>query len=165
MIIAGIDYSMRSPSICVFTGTETESFCFERCKFYFLTDTQKYAKFFLRNISGSRFTDWNCEYTRFKSIADWAMDRLDGCTHIGLEGYSYIDIDIIAPTQIKKFATGKGNADKSMMHKSFVEEVGLDLRESITPDKKGIDNPVSDIVDSYFICKYLHDKVLESYTY
>ena len=89
MIIAGIDYSMRSPSVCVFTGKETEAFTFDRCKFYFLTDTQKYAKFFLRNISGSRFSDWNCEYTRFTSIADWTMDKLDGCTHIGLEGYSF----------------------------------------------------------------------------
>ena len=52
-----------------------------------------------------------------------------------------------------------------MMHKSFVDDVGIDLRESITPDKKGIDNPVSDIVDSYFICKYLRQKVLDSYTF
>ena len=189
MIIAGIDYSMRSPSICVFTGKESEAFTFDRCRFYFLTDTQKYAKFFLRNISGSRFNDWNCEYQRYKSIADWAMDRLEGCTHIALEGYSFgskgkvfhiaentgvlkykihmtgVPVEVVPPTTVKKFATGKGNADKTAMHKSFNTDTGVDLKEEITPDKKGVDNPVSDIVDSYYICKYLHDKVLDSYTF
>ena len=47
MILAGIDYSMRSPSVCIFTGTEKEAFTFERCRFHFLTDTKKYANFFL----------------------------------------------------------------------------------------------------------------------
>ena len=47
MIIAGIDYSLRSPCICVFTGMEKEEFTFERCTFHFLTDTKKYATFFL----------------------------------------------------------------------------------------------------------------------
>ena len=72
---------------------------------------------------------------------------------------------VAAPTTVKKFATGKGNADKTMMHKSFMDDVGIDLKEEITPDKGTVDNPVSDIVDSYLICKYLHDKVLQSYTF
>ena len=38
-----------------------------------------------------------------------------------------------------------------------------DLKKIFDTDKTG--NPVSDIVDSYFICKYLHDKVLGSYTF
>jgi len=189
MIIAGIDYSMRSPSICIFTGTEKESFTFERCKFHFLTDTKKYADFFLKNIYGSRFQDWNCDYQRYKSIADWAMDQLEGCTHIALEGYSFgsrgkvfhiaentgvlkykihitgIPLEVVPPSSVKKFATGKGNADKIMMHNSFKSESGIDLKQEITPDKCSIDNPVSDIVDSFYICKFLHDKVLESYTF
>jgi len=189
MIIAGIDYSMRSPSICVFTGTEKEAFTFERCKFYFLTETKKYAEFFLTNVYGSRFQDWNCEYQRYKSIADWAMDNLLGCEHIAIEGYSYgskgkvfhiaentgvlkykiynsgVPLEVIPPTTVKKFATGKGNADKTMMHKFFKTDTGIDLKQEITPDKGTVDNPVSDIVDSYYICKYLHDKVLDSYTF
>ena len=188
MIIAGIDYSMRSPSICIFTGTEKEAFTFERCKFYFLTDTKKYAEFFLNNIQGSRFQDWNTDYQRYVSIADWAMDQLNGCDHIGIEGYSYgskgkifhiaentgvlkykihnlgVPLEVVPPTTVKKFATGKGNADKTMMHKSFKEETGIDLKTTITPDKKTVDNPVSDIVDSFYICKYLHDTILMSYS-
>lgn len=189
MIIAGIDYSMRSPSVCIFTGTEKEAFTFERCKFHFLTDTKKYAEFFLNNIYGSRFQDWNCEYQRYKSIADWAMDHLEGCTHIALEGYSYgskgkvfhiaentgvlkykihntgIPLEVIPPTTVKKFATGKGNADKTMMHNSFKSDCGINLKEEITPNKSSVDNPVSDIVDSYYVCKYLHDQILKKYTF
>ena len=189
MILAGIDYSMRSPSICIFTGTEKEAFTFERCKFHFLTDRKKYADFFLKNIHGSRFQDWNTEYQRYKSIADWAMDVLEGCDHIAIEGYSYgskgkvfhiaentgvlkykihltgVPLEVVPPTTIKKFATGKGNADKTTMHKFFKNDAGVDLKEEITPDKATVDNPVSDIVDSYYVCKYLHDKVLDSYTF
>jgi hypothetical protein len=58
---------------------------------------------------------------------------------------------------IKKYATGKGNADKQMMYDSFVQDTGSPLRLTLTPDKKEITSPVSDIVDSYFICKKLFD--------
>ena len=73
-----------------------------------------------------------------------------------------IPLEVVPPTTIKKFATGKGNADKEKMHKSFVNEVGLDLKQQITPDKSSVSNPVSDIVDSYYICKYLYDKIITS---
>ena len=109
--------------------------------------------------------------------------------HIAIEGYSYgskgkvfhiaentgvlkykifqngIPLEVIPPTTIKKFATGKGNADKVAMHKFFKTDTGIDLKNKITPDKGTVDNPVSDIVDSYYVCKYLHDKVIDSYTY
>ena len=41
MAIAGIDYSLRGPSICVFhdmdsyTGKKTEEFSFRNCSFFF----------------------------------------------------------------------------------------------------------------------------------
>lgn len=188
MIIAGIDYSLRSPCICVFTGTEKEAFIFDRCTFHFLTDTKKYAKFFLKNIYGERFQDWNKDFQRYKSIADWSMDQMMGCEQIAIEGYSMgskgkvfniaentgvlkykiynagIPLEVVPPTTVKKFATGKGNADKGMMHNSFMAETRQNLRTSITPDKKKVSNPVSDIVDSYYICKYLHDKIIENAT-
>ena len=45
-----------------------------------------------------------------------------------------------------------------------MEETGVDLKATITPDKSKIDNPVSDIVDSYYICKDLYDTILSSYS-
>jgi hypothetical protein len=183
MIIAGIDYSMRSPSICVFVGTKDESFLFERCKFYYLTDTKIYADFFLKNIYGEKFSEWDEDSERYKSISDWAIEKLIGCDQVAIEGYSYnssgkvfhiaentgilkykiynlgLPLEIIPPANVKKLATGKGNADKEMMHRSFMQETGFNLKAEITPNKKKIDNPVSDIIDSYYICKYLFNEV------
>ena len=188
MIIAGIDYSLRSPCVCVFAGLENETFTFDRCTFYFLTDTKKYATFFLKNIYGERFQDWNQDFQRYKSIADWTMDKVMGCEQIALEGYSMgskgkvfhiaentgvlkykiynagVPLEIIPPTSLKKFATGKGNSDKDAMHQKFMRDSGIDLKSRITPDKTKVGNPVSDIVDSYYICKFLHDKIIENST-
>ena len=188
MIIAGIDYSLRSPCVCVFAEMGDEVFSFDSCTFHFLTDTKKYAKFFLKNIYGERFQDWNQDFQRYKSIVDWTMDKVMGCEQIAIEGYSMgskgkvfhiaentgvlkykiyntgVPLEVIPPTIVKKFATGKGNADKEKMHKTFMNEVGFDLRFRITPDKTKISNPVSDIVDSYYICKYLYEKIIENST-
>ena len=59
------------------------------------------------------------------------------------------------PTVIKKFATGKGNANKELMYEAFKYELLTpnDLKEQLTPKAKKIINPISDIVDSYFIAK------------
>jgi hypothetical protein len=66
-----------------------------------------------------------------------------------------IEFDIIPPTVIKKFATGKGNANKEKMYEAFVNEnPGVDLRSWLTPRSSNVISPVSDIVDAYFIAKY-----------
>jgi Holliday junction resolvasome RuvABC endonuclease subunit len=59
------------------------------------------------------------------------------------------------PTVIKKFATGKGNANKEVMYESFVDELltPTDLKERLTPKATKVKNPVSDLVDAYFIAK------------
>jgi len=188
MIIAGIDYSMTSPSICIFVGEERDAFCFNKCTFHFLTDTDKYATYFLKNIYGTRFDQWSDDTQRFKTIADWAVEKVRVCDSVALEGYSYgsksglmfniaentgilkyklydcgIPVEIMPPTTVKKYATGKGNSDKNAMHRSFRLETGVDLKEEITPRKAKVGNPVSDIVDSYYICKLLHEKIIDSH--
>ena len=40
------------------------------------------------------------------------------------------------------------------MYDSFVEQTGFDFRLDLAPNSTEIGNPVSDIVDSYFICKH-----------
>jgi hypothetical protein len=66
-------------------------------------------------------------------------------------GVSY---ETVAPTAVKKFATGKGNANKEAMYEAFVEETGEDLMMKLSPKAGQINSPVSDIVDAYYICKY-----------
>ena len=54
----------------------------------------------------------------------------------------------VPPTVIKKFATGKGNASKDDMLEAWKNEDGsFELLQETG-------NPASDIIDSYFICKY-----------
>ena len=60
---------------------------------------------------------------------------------------------------VKKFGAGRGNAKKEEMHQAFVNETGVNLHSVLTPDTNSIKNPVSDIVDAYYICKYLHNSL------
>ena len=64
----------------------------------------------------------------------------------------------VVPSVVKKGATGKGNADKDKMYEAFVKETKNDLKKLFDTDKVG--NPISDIVDSYFIQKVGYDNLL-----
>ena len=71
---------------------------------------------------------------------------------------SDINIYTVTPNEVKKFATGKGNANKELMLSNFITQTGVDVREIM--DYAG-ENPISDIVDSYYICKYYHEGYFE----
>lgn len=183
MLIGGVDYSMTCPSICVYNG-DGKHFSFNKCKFYYLTDRKKYSTYFLTNIRGETFEDYAGDYMRFDSISTWAMKYLTGMEQICLEGYAYgakgkvfhiaentgvlkykiyqqqIPLEVVPPSHIKKMATGKGNALKDDMHDSFFKETGINLIKTITPDRTDVISPVGDIVDSYYICKYLFEKII-----
>ena len=54
--------------------------------------------------------------------------------------------------RVKKNATGKGNSDKLKMYEQFVKDTNVDLVKEF--DQTKLNNPVTDIVDSYYIAKY-----------
>ena len=60
----------------------------------------------------------------------------------------------IPPTVIKKFAI-KGNADKELMYQTFLKEEKVKLKEKLNYTASKVGSPISDIVDSYYITKYL----------
>ena len=62
-----------------------------------------------------------------------------------------VNYDTVVPSVVKKGATGKGNADKDLMYESFSKETNTDLKKIFDVEKIG--NPVSDIVDSFYIAK------------
>jgi len=179
-IIAGIDYSLTCPAICVFASyNDDEEFTFGGCSFYYLTEVKRHAKTYRSNIFGQGFIDWDTQEQRYESIADWAEEKTLACDQIALEGYAFNatgrvfqiaentgvlkyklwkagkPLEIVAPTTVKKLATGKGNSSKDDMYRSFFIETGVDIRNLMTPNKKAIGSPVGDIVDSYYICKHL----------
>ena len=59
--------------------------------------------------------------------------------------------DTVVPSVVKKYASGKGNADKQLMYDSFKEHTKQDLLKMFDMGK--LNNPVTDIVDSYYIAK------------
>ena len=183
MSIAGIDYSLRSPAICIFMGNSRTKFEFKNCLFFFLSDVIKNQRPFGKNITGEAFSSYTQELERYDSISEWAVQKTIGCDQVALEGYAYgakgrvfhiaentgvlkykmyqnsMPLEIVEPTKVKKFATGKGNASKTDMYASFTQETFVDLAKLIQPDREEIGNPLSDIVDSYYICKFLQTQL------
>ena len=64
------------------------------------------------------------------------------------------DYNLIPPSVIKKFATGKGNANKELMIDAFEKDTGTNLAQVFDTTSK---SPVSDVADAYFICKYTEE--------
>lgn len=175
MIHAGIDYSLTSPAVCVFN--DKDEFCWNEVNVHFLSDIRK-TQGNNGNVFGSPFHTYKSDQERYDGIAKWVFSVLNvyNVENVFIEDYSYgstgrvfhiaenagvlkqklwkyeIKFETIAPTVIKKFATGKGNASKQRMEEVFVEETGVDLRGMLSlTDKQN--NPISDIIDSYYIVK------------
>ena len=185
--IAGIDYSLTSPAVCIYTEeSDGGHFDFDRCVLHYLSNTkgqqQLAAGCGLDNIKASPYPEWKSEEERHEHLSDWAYKLVQGCKEVFIEGYAFatvgkshvrsvaegtgllknkmwkmkIPFTIFPPTVIKKYATGKGNANKELMYDAFCAEILTppDLKSRLTPNSKKLRNPVTDIVDSYFICKY-----------
>ena len=177
MTIAGIDYSMTSPAICLYDDAVGE-FKFENCTIYYLTQNKKYETSF-KNVRGEYFEYAN-EMQRYDLISSFFLDRMLEMAPIDMayiEDYSMgskgrvfhiaentgvfkyrmwqfgINFKTVPPTVIKKFATGKGNANKERMQEVFESEYSIRLKEELKQTEKQW-NPSSDIIDAYYIWKY-----------
>ena len=182
--LAGIDYSLTSPAICVWKETDdNRQFNFNMCDVYYLETTQrlKRAEHEILNLHAKTYPEWETEEQRHDLLSDWAMSIIDGC-QVFIEGYAFATsgkshvrsvaensgllkhkmykvkqtFTSIPPSVIKKYATGKGNANKDLMYDAFSEESNTpsDLQKTLRPNSNKLTNPITDIVDSYWICKY-----------
>lgn len=173
MTIVGIDYSLSSPAVCICTG----EFKFENCKIYYLTNVKKYEGDYLKGqLNGRLHLPYTSETQRHDQISDWACSLINNITdNIFIEGYSFGSkglvfnlaenmgtlkhklyksnkhFEQIVPGQIKKIATGKGNADKLKMYEQFKIDTDLDLVKEFEQTK--LNNPVTDIIDAYYVAK------------
>jgi Holliday junction resolvasome RuvABC endonuclease subunit len=176
--IVGIDYSLNSPAVCVANNGGTS---FSDCNFYYLTSKKKYEGIMMENVIGYRLKENNGPIERFKNLSDWVLHILETLHKkqeekiIFIEGYSYgskgraifqiaenggilkyrlqkrYTCKTIVPSVIKKFATGKGNADKQMMYDTFKATQGVNLMKVF--DQEKLNNPITDIIDSYYIMR------------
>jgi Holliday junction resolvasome RuvABC endonuclease subunit len=171
-MFVGIDYSLSSPGICVSTTKECN---LDDCTFFYLTSKKKYEGVF-DNIHGELHQKWTTPEERYHHISDWvlrcvpkdaelitiedyAMGAKGRVFHIGenagimkyrlwLQQQKY---QTLSPSEIKKFATGKGNANKEKMYEAFMSEHKYNIKELLAQDT--LDSPVTDIIDAYYICK------------
>ena len=184
--IAGIDYSLTSPAICIYTEEyDGGYFDFDKCMLYYLFNNKRQQQLStgsgIGNIIAEPYPKWSTQEERYEKLSIWTMTLIQECDEVYIEGYAFatsaqagvrsiaentgllknkmwlgrIPFKNYPPTVIKKFATGKGNANKELMYESFVCELltPTNLKERLTPKASKITNPVSDIVDSYFIAK------------
>lgn len=181
MLIAGIDYSMTCPCVCISTAGKT--FTFNTCEVHYLTQTNKYSGNF-KNIHGSLFEVPTDPYKRYDGISSWAYNLVKNCDCIILEDYSmgskgkvfhiaentaFLKYKLytnnkkfitLAPTSLKKYATGKGNSDKNIMYSFYEKEKNnIDLKKLFNIKGEKITSPISDIVDSFYLLKYLNNNL------
>jgi Holliday junction resolvasome RuvABC endonuclease subunit len=177
LTIAGLDWSMTSPSVCIHEG---DTWSISNCTFYYLTQKSKFL-ITTDQIKGTLYEEYNSQQERFNNLSNWALAIMNEkkVKYAGLEGYSYassssrlfeigentgllkfkmwsssIDFEVYAPTSVKKFACGKGNANKELMWESFIEETKLNIFHLLGQEIGKSWNPVSDMVDAYYMCKY-----------
>lgn len=181
-IVVGIDYSMSSPAICVHRGN---TWSIDNCTFHFLTSRRKCVvkswPFF-----SDEHKDFFCQQERFDNISEWAVSCIPRSAEVYMEGYSYGSTGVVfdiaentgllkhrlweiaqpvivfSPPSIKKFATGKGNANKDLMYDAFAKETKTKF-DSALACKVGT-SPLSDVVDSYYVAKFGFNSTKETTT-
>lgn len=183
MLHIGIDFSISSPCVC-FWNTKQQHLFENCEFFFLHSKRSITKINFPNNIHYSESSESKDNSVRFAenamALTSEIKKRLDNVKKyvIMLEGYSMgakgrlFDIGeatgifklflsqenikplVIAPTQIKKLATGKGNANKFQMLKKFME-INTSLHNSewidVLTTEKHIQPPLTDLVDSFFI--------------
>lgn len=177
--IVGIDYSLTSPAMTVKSDSHFHS--------YFMTAKSKligeiYELSPTHSLYALEYPSWISEEDRHFNLADAFIQKIPQRAVVLIEGYSFgssgkrlfqlaentgclkqnlalkkYNFDVIAPTAVKKFATGKGNSNKDMMVQSFVESTSINISKILGMKEGSFASPISDIVDSYWICKYLEN--------
>ena len=160
---------MNSPCIGIYDSFD--ELLFDKCHFYVLTSAKK--KPLRYNIHYTAQSSFSTDEERFDMISEWATDIITAhkVDLVGLEGYSYgskssrlfqigenggllkhkmfkanINFDIFSPGDIKKHFSGKGNANKELMHETLLNNEGISLGDNSA-------SPISDIIDAYAIIR------------
>ena len=176
----GIDYSLNSPALCIASGDMSFKNCkfhyLSSKKKYIgqfdnITGTE-YPEWTDPIERFSKISGW--VYHSLRNYGD--MELFNDKQIVHLEGYSYgskgqaifqiaencgilkysllqkkIHYNIIVPSVVKKCATGKGNANKELMYEHFCKDTKTDLMKTF--DMQTLSNPITDIVDSYYIAR------------
>ncbi len=179
-MIAGVDYSLTSPACCILNGDKIELHCVTTKKQFvinYLVDPIHINT----HLIDDKFSSF---YARVNILTNLFLEILQFIPEIAFEDYSFgskgrvfaiaentgylkqclynrgTQLYLFAPTQIKKYATGKGNAKKDQMIEAFHQKFNIDLFDifNINKQKSSI-APIPDIVDSYFVMEFLKNNL------
>lgn len=170
----GIDYSYTSPAICILGNDFLSSqFYFANAKASKVFKIPHILGYQTKLKAGDPSVQ------RYQELSLWALDVIrphwTEDSRIVLEGYAfgakggllfniaenagllkyhlYKHLNhhpyIISPTEVKKFWSGKGNANKEVMTQTLKVKEGVDIVTHL--QMKKLDSPAHDIVDSYAI--------------
>ena len=163
MKIAGLDYSITSPGLCV--GEKYH---------YWHKDPISVTPFY-----GHFYPQHKSQVERVSKIADDIIKYIGSVDLVVIEDYSFaasgritqiaeglgiikyqlyinkIEFKTIAPPTLKKFATGSGRADKKQMVQQFIDDTGIDIYKAFNgnPKTKTIKAPITDMADAYYLMK------------
>lgn len=173
--VLGIDYSVTCPALCLTNGSS------HRWWVNYKLHGKPYKD--LPSVCWTPSTTEG-EVTRFLELAEWVsrVVRETSPAHIILEDYAFsragrltqlgenggilkaelfrhhaaIPLHVVAPTAMKKFATGKGIATKDIVWDAFIkrEPHAAEWAKICHPKSDKITSPVSDIADAYFLAHY-----------
>jgi len=175
--ILGIDYSFTCPAVCAFTQHQPKWFV------HYKKEGKPYPD--LPNVTWS-ISSATTEIKRYIELAEWVLDimRLMSPACVVLEDYAFsangritqlsentgtlkvklhehypnVPVHIVAPSTIKKFATGRGIATKDDVWKAFIAKrpETTDWAKLCHPKAMKIGSPTADIADAYFLANYGH---------
>jgi Holliday junction resolvasome RuvABC endonuclease subunit len=183
MIVAGIDYSITSPSIVIsevngkWNHHKTKAFYFEHRKTYPLYPDCDIE------LCCLPYPVWTSLEERYNKLSEWAIAiiKRNMVDIVYLEGYalsrsstsglifniaeccgvlkhkmymSNINFVSVTPTALKMWVTGKGQAKKEQMEEAFIADTGIDNLRQILSISDKVEKPIFDIIDAYFLCKY-----------
>lgn len=181
-MIAGVDYSLTSPACCILKDDKIIIHCVTTKKPLVINYLVE-PFHIITHLIDDKFSSF---YSRVNILSDLFFEILKEVPQIAFEDYSFgskgrvfaiaentgylkqrlhnnsSNLYLYAPTQIKKYATGKGNAKKDQMIESFKEKFNIDLFDifNINKQKSSI-APIPDIVDSYYVMEFLKNNLLK----
>ena len=95
--IAGIDYSLTSPAICVWKSTDDDGFFnFDDCDLYYLEKPRRRRSTppGILNLHVDPYPEWETEEERHELLSEWAMKIVNGSQAwlsraVLIEGYAF----------------------------------------------------------------------------
>lgn len=173
-MIVGIDYSMTCPAACIPYGAPQFWFASQRN----YDPLRSITTYEITTLDVTRRAEstalaliaWLKQYPDVRTVVleDYAFNATGRVFHIGehtgilkyLLWKADYRVCAVPPTVVKKFATGKGNADKPRMTAAFLKDYPEAQVWSSTffprtrATASNAKSPLSDLADAYWIAKY-----------